>query len=195
MEKNYYDWLEVNINASQEIIEKAYKTLVKKYHPDLQPENKKNETEDIIKKINEAYDVLSNETRKNEYDKTLKNNFISYEEYINLYNEKINLEKELNKLKNIIYKNNYNNSSNINNKINNVPNNKNYNSKINNYSRNRKYKFQYKDFLALLITIFIIFFIGIILWHIPFAKNYIINLYISNSAFKFLIDLFLSIFK
>ena len=36
MEQNYYDILEVNKNASSEIIEKAYKTLVKKYHPDLQ---------------------------------------------------------------------------------------------------------------------------------------------------------------
>ena len=36
MEKNYYNILEVNKNASPEIIEKAYKTLVKKYHPDLQ---------------------------------------------------------------------------------------------------------------------------------------------------------------
>ena len=43
MEKNYYDILEVNKNASQEIIEKAYKTLVKKYHPDLQDNNLKNE--------------------------------------------------------------------------------------------------------------------------------------------------------
>ena len=36
MEKNYYEILEVDKNASDEIIEKAYKTLVKMYHPDLQ---------------------------------------------------------------------------------------------------------------------------------------------------------------
>ncbi|MBO6244107.1 MAG: DnaJ domain-containing protein, partial [Clostridia bacterium] len=34
--KNYYEILEINENASQEIIEKVYKVLVKKYHPDLQ---------------------------------------------------------------------------------------------------------------------------------------------------------------
>ena len=39
---NYYDILEINKNASSEIIEKAYKTLVKKYHPDLQQNNLKN---------------------------------------------------------------------------------------------------------------------------------------------------------
>ena len=34
--KKYYEILEVDKNASQEVIEKAYKTLAKKYHPDLQ---------------------------------------------------------------------------------------------------------------------------------------------------------------
>ena len=34
--KNYYEILEVDKNASQEVIEKAYKALAKKYHPDLQ---------------------------------------------------------------------------------------------------------------------------------------------------------------
>ena len=34
--KNYYEILEINENASQEVIEKVYKVLVKKYHPDLQ---------------------------------------------------------------------------------------------------------------------------------------------------------------
>ena len=43
MEKNYYEILEINKNASKEIMDKAYKTLIKKYHPDLQENNfKKN---------------------------------------------------------------------------------------------------------------------------------------------------------
>ena len=41
MKENYYDILQVNMNASPEIIEKAYKTLAKKYHPDLQKEEDK----------------------------------------------------------------------------------------------------------------------------------------------------------
>ena len=53
MEENYYEILEVNKNASPEIIEKAYKTLVKKYHPDLQEDNLKNIYEEKIKKIND----------------------------------------------------------------------------------------------------------------------------------------------
>lgn len=50
MKENYYDILEINKNASPEIIEKAYKTLVKKYHPDLQENNQKNNYEEKIKK-------------------------------------------------------------------------------------------------------------------------------------------------
>lgn len=38
--KNYYEILEVNENASKEVIDKAYKVLAKKYHPDLQEEKK-----------------------------------------------------------------------------------------------------------------------------------------------------------
>ena len=59
MEKNYYDILEVNKNASQEIIEKAYKTLVKKYHPDLQDNNLKNEYEEK-NNILELIELLGN---------------------------------------------------------------------------------------------------------------------------------------
>ena len=43
MEKNYYEILEINKYASKEIMDKAYNTLIKKYHPDLQENNfKKN---------------------------------------------------------------------------------------------------------------------------------------------------------
>ena len=73
MDKNYYKILEIDKNASQEIIEKAYKVLVKKYHPDLQtsPEMKlKCETK--IKEINEAYETLSDASKKEIYDNTLR---------------------------------------------------------------------------------------------------------------------------
>ena len=52
--KNYYEILEVDSKASPEVIEKAYKTLVKKYHPDLQNAINKNEYEEKMKEINEA---------------------------------------------------------------------------------------------------------------------------------------------
>ena len=39
--KNYYEILEVDIHASSEVIDKAFKVLAKKYHPDTQEDNKK----------------------------------------------------------------------------------------------------------------------------------------------------------
>ena len=68
-----YDILEVSRKASKEIIEKAYKTLAKKYHPDLQmTEEDKKIAEEKMKKINEAYSVLGNEEKKAEYDYKLQ---------------------------------------------------------------------------------------------------------------------------
>ena len=64
MNKNYYDILQINRNASPEIIEKAYKTLAKKYHPDLQTEENKKQAEEILKEINEAYEILSEPEKK-----------------------------------------------------------------------------------------------------------------------------------
>ena len=150
MEKNYYNILEVNKNASPEIIEKAYKTLVKKYHPDLQDNNLKAEYEEKIKLINEAFEVLSNSEKRKNYDLNLKQTEFSVEDYNNLINENLKLKNEINYLKNnlINYKNNINN--NLNNKINenynninkNNFNNSNYNKNINNnYSENIRQKY------------------------------------------------------
>ena len=190
MEENYYDILEVSKNASPEIIEKAYKTLVKKYHPDLQKNEEKNKYEEKIKKINEAYDILSNPEKRKNYDLNLKNTQFSINDYNNLYQENINLKNGLNKLK-----------ENINNSENNIINN-NYKKNIqkNNYNKiNLKniinLKNRSKDLLALVLTILVILFIAFILWHIPFTKNYLINLYNNNSAFHFIITLFSKIFK
>lgn len=98
MNKNYYDILQINKNASPEIIEKAYKTLAKKYHPDLQPEENKKQAEEILKDINKAYEVLSNPISKAEYDSTLKENYISEEDYENLYNQNEVLKSKLNNI-------------------------------------------------------------------------------------------------
>lgn len=80
MNKNYYDILQVNRNASPEIIEKAYKILAKKYHPDLQAEEQKKQAEEILKEINEAYEVLSNPEKKKIYDASLINETQTYSE-------------------------------------------------------------------------------------------------------------------
>lgn len=70
---NYYEILEVSKNASKEVIEKAYKVLVKKYHPDLyQEEIQKQNAEQKMKLINEAYDTLSDDEKRNNYDLELE---------------------------------------------------------------------------------------------------------------------------
>ena len=79
--KNYYEILEVDKNASEEVIEKAYKTLVKKYHPDLQPDDAKKSAEDKIKEINEAYEVLSDKAKKESYDRKLQMQRVKEEHY------------------------------------------------------------------------------------------------------------------
>lgn len=71
MKKNYYQLLEVDPQASFAVIEKAYKTLCLKYHPDLQPPEKKAEAEEVLKQLNLAYQVLKNPQTRAVYDRQL----------------------------------------------------------------------------------------------------------------------------
>lgn len=65
-QKNYYDLLGVNKEASNDDIRKAYRGLAKKYHPDKTGGDEK--AEDYLKEINAAYDVLKNTDKRKEYD-------------------------------------------------------------------------------------------------------------------------------
>ncbi len=66
MSKSLYDTLEVNENASNDEIKKAYRRLARKYHPDI---NKDAGAEEKFKEINAAYEVLSDENKKAQYDR------------------------------------------------------------------------------------------------------------------------------
>ena len=68
----YYEILEVSRMASKEVITKAYKVLVRKYHPDLeQDEGKKEEAKEKMVRINEAYETLSDDEKRKKYDDTI----------------------------------------------------------------------------------------------------------------------------
>lgn len=107
MNKNYYQILQIDVNASPEIVEKAYKTLVKKYHPDLQDETQKKVFQEILKEINEAYETLSNTQKRKEYNTYLNNTFVSRQAFDKLYAENQILKEKLSKLE-AFYKNNQN---------------------------------------------------------------------------------------
>lgn len=66
MVKDYYKQLGVSRNATDVEIKKAYRQLVKVYHPDANPDNP--EVEDKFRKISEAYEVLSNPQKRQQYD-------------------------------------------------------------------------------------------------------------------------------
>lgn len=64
--RDYYEILGVQKGASEAEIKKAYRGLVKKYHPDVNPGNK--EAEAKFKEVNEAYEVLGDQQKRSAYD-------------------------------------------------------------------------------------------------------------------------------
>ncbi|GAA7104862.1 DnaJ domain-containing protein [Helicobacter pylori] len=72
MSKSLYQTLNVSENASQDEIKKSYRRLARKYHPDL---NKTKEAEEKFKEINAAYEILSDEEKRRQYDQFGDNMF------------------------------------------------------------------------------------------------------------------------
>lgn len=64
--RDYYEILNISKDASQDEIKSSFRKLAKKYHPDLNPDNK--EAEQKFKEINEAYEVLGDPEKRRRYD-------------------------------------------------------------------------------------------------------------------------------
>ncbi|MGC8496699.1 MAG: molecular chaperone DnaJ [Thermoplasmata archaeon] len=98
MSRDYYEILGVSKTASKDEIKRAYRELAKKYHPDLNPNNKK-EAEEKFKEISEAYEVLMDDDKRQKYDQYGEegikfgsqgfdwSNFTHYEDISDLFNQ------------------------------------------------------------------------------------------------------------
>ena len=64
---DYYDALKIKENASEADIRQAFRKLAREHHPDLNPGDK--DAESKFKRINEAYEVLSNADNRKKYDR------------------------------------------------------------------------------------------------------------------------------
>ena len=76
--KDYYKILGVSKNATDAEIKKAFKTMARKYHPDMHPEAEKAKMTEKFKDINEAYTVLSDKQKRTIYDQVGKEGYESY---------------------------------------------------------------------------------------------------------------------
>jgi len=210
--KNYYEILEVDKNASQEVIEKAYRALAKKYHPDLQQGVQQQEYAEKMKIINQAYDILSNSEKREEYNQKLENERIQKErgQYQNAQNQTISREQQERILReNYELKQQINRMHSNNNVVDEGPlgnMSRVFSEEINNARRqayqdayiqdmkNRGYKIRYKHdlkyYLKLLKVLVIMAVVCFLIYQIPFVKNYFHNLYYDNILFKAIVDIF-----
>ncbi len=175
--KNYYEILEVNTNASYEVIEKAYRTLAKKYHPDTWPSHQSYWAEDRFKEITEAYQILSNSELRKEYDIKIGIHNSFEDKYNNLYNEHEKLKREVNNIKIKNESNEYIDRTRTDNNKNNVQSYfKRYTSTISSLIHDEIKKSpeeRSRDLKALILTIIIISILVFIFWKVPFLNNLI----------------------
>ena len=191
--KNYYEILEVDKNASEEVIEKAYKTLAKKYHPDLQ--NNSN-CQDKMRQINEAYEILSNDFKRREYDEKIKRQSVSIEEYNRIIQENNRLKKDLKRVAN------QREMSQNQERLEEMSIMQRYYEQIKKATKQpqmryerKKTKISLEKIKKIVIYIAILIGIGLVLAIVPFTRTFFINLYNNNVIIKLLVDTIVETFS
>ena len=196
--KDYYEILEVNEKASSEIIEKAYKTLVKKYHPDLYSTVEKKEAEKKLKDINEAYQILSDSFLRSQYDLELQKekNRNQEQEKEKKQTDKNPQHEEDEQEKERGFRNKRSNSNPkyVRNKSN-VGTIFGIIDLVQEIWKNKpqgieKKKMNQKDWLAIGLTIIAVIIIGVLLWFIPFTNGWMRQLLFENPIFDLIGGLF-----
>ena len=218
MNRNYYDILQINRNASPEIIEKAYKTLAKMYHPDLQSDENKKTSEEILKQINEAYEILSNPEKKKVYDNSLleeehtnsskmqtpsdssdynNTNTIPIHELHARQQQEFLRQQKLQQEKQYQEQLQREQELAYQEQVQQARQQAYYDAYIQDL-KNRGYKIRYKksftDYVKGIISILITILILFLLWQIPFIKNFFINLYEENDMIRIIVDFICNIF-
>lgn len=188
--KNYYEILEVNPKASKEVIEKAYRVLAKKYHPDLYTGDKQRYAEKKIKEINEAYNVLSDDFLREQYDNEIYNeNRVEAQGEVrtrpnvrrNYYEEQERQETMEQPAK--VYKvGTFGSLFQLTKEL--------IQNLFNKEKRKEMKKMTQTDALAIGLTIVVILVIGIILWFLPFTNGWMRELLFENPLFNWIGGLF-----
>ena len=177
--KSYYEILEVSENASSEVIEKAYKTLAKKYHPDIQPRDKIFWAESKFKEITEAYNVLSDSNLRSQYNVKIGVGSDILKQYDSLYSENEKLKQEVDSLKVQNESHKYKEKERKKaerQEIRSQLNPKRYLKDIGTilYNETKKPKEERsKDLKALILTIIIVAIIVFIFWKVPVLRNFL----------------------
>lgn len=220
---NYYEILEVSEKASKEVIEKAYKALAKKYHPDLNRDNPK-EAESKMKLINEAFEILMDDSKRANFDNVLaKKKELEFRKQMksntpqnNVRNSDSsvanNVKNDISNANKVSYSNNgyytdhegnfYVNTYNMDEKTKKKLQSKlqeryleAYDAYLRQHGYKLKYKWTFKRILQLVLAILITIVIFVILFFIPPIHNYFVNLYNENIVLKVIVDVVASFFK
>ena len=210
-----YEVLEVSENASDEIIEKAYKVLAKKYHPDLQNGVQKKSAEEKMKEINKAYEVLGDTEKRKQYDtelaaereqerikKAQMSNYNSEQQTYqqpqyqqtpsaNSYGENnvsMDYERRRQEYERKLQKEEYKQRKKMQENLNKEYENAYYNY-LKNLGYNVKRRWTKESFRDLVIVLLIMAVIITILWFIPPSHDWMVNFYESNPIIKTVVNI------